>query len=444
MRITRTIVAVVVVLSAGALAGVANAVGSSPFTVVNGTIRPATGTPVPPSGTHATLWRDGSSATTTIEGSGRVVVGAIGDHCDGWPVVRVRVDGAAAGEVTIGSATDYGRHPVGPELGDGTRSVTVELVNDRFTAECDRNVHVAYARMETVPGGTDTRFAFAVVPDTQEEVLSAGDRRFRQRSDWLVANRSALDLRFATHIGDVVNFDTSDHVQYARARDALRPLETAGVPYSLAVGNHDGQVYGPDGKRRRPAGPLLRDTTVFNRYFTADRFGAVRGQFEAGKVDNAYATYPAGGVQWLVLTLEPWPRPEAVAWARDVVAAHPRHNVVVVTHHYLEADGTIGRSAGYGSTSPRHLFDNLISRYPNIRLVFSGHTGTAAHRVDTGAHGNRIHSFLQTFHSRRTNPVRLVEVDTAGDSLRTWIYAPHTAEAFPVHDRTLTNLRLIR
>ncbi|MEW2383531.1 metallophosphoesterase [Micromonospora sp. NPDC047707] len=301
----------------------------------------------------------------------------------------------------------------------------------------------------TLPTGTlrvaaDTRFGFAVVPDTQEEVLRADDPRFRQRSDWLVANRSALDLRFVTHIGDVVNFDTPDHVQYIRARDALRPLERARLPYSLAVGNHDGQVYGPDGKRRSPAGPLLRDTTVFNRYFTADRFGAVRGQFEAGKVDNAYATYEAGGVRWLVLTLEPWPRRAAVAWARNVVAANPRHNVVVVTHHYLEADGTIGRSPAHGSTSPQYLFDNLISRYPNVRLVFSGHTGSAAYRVDTGVHGNRIHSFLQAFHSRRTNPVRLVEVDTAADSLRTWIYAPRTAEAFPAHDRTLTGLRLIR
>ncbi|MER7456773.1 carbohydrate-binding domain-containing protein [Micromonospora sp. NPDC126480] len=441
MRITRTIVAVLVVVSAGGLAGVANAVGSSPFTVVNGTIQPATGTPVPPSGTHATLWRDESSASTTVQGAGRVVIGAIGDHCDGWPVVRVRVDGTVAGEATIGSATDYGAYAVGPALGDGTRTVTVELVNDRYTAECDRNVHVAYARMEAAPAPTDPRFSFAVLPDTQEEVVNAGDGRFWQRTDWLVANRSALDLRFVTHAGDVVKWDTPDHVQYVRARDALRPLEAAGVPYSLTVGNHDTQVYAPDGTVRRPAGPLLRDTTVFNRYFTA---GTVRGRFEAGKVDNAYATYQAGGVRWLLLTLEPWPRAAAVGWARDVVAAHPRHNVVVVTHHYLEADGTIGASAGYGSTSPRYLFDNLISRYPNIRLVFSGHTGTAAYRVDTGAHGNRIHSFLQTFHSRRTNPVRLVEVDVASDSLRTWIYAPHTAEDFPAHERTVSGLRLLR
>ncbi|MFV2101541.1 metallophosphoesterase [Micromonospora sp. LOL_024] len=440
MRFRRVIMAVVV-LAAGALAGAARE--ASPFTVVNGSIRPSTGTPEPPSGTHATLWHNASYATTTVRGAGRLVIGAIGENCDGWPTVRVSTSSGPLGEVTLTSGTDYGGYAVGPRLAEGRYDIRIELVNDRYTGECDRNAHLAYARLQP-PSPVDTTFGFAVVPDTQEEVLSAADTRLRQRVDWLVDQRTALDLRFVTHAGDVVNYDTPEHVQYERARTALRPLEAAGVPYTLAVGNHDTQAAGPDGELRSPAGELLRDTTVFNRYFTAERSGAVRGRFEAGKVDNAYVTYTAGGLRWLVLTLELWPRRAAVVWAQGVVAAHPRHNVLVVTHHYLESDGTIGRGSGYGSTSPQYLFDNLVRRYPNIRLVFSGHTGTAASRVDTGLHGNRIHSFLQTFHSRSTNPVRLVEVDTAADSLRTWIYAPHTDENFPAHDRWYPDLGLIR
>ncbi|GIJ78869.1 Calcineurin-like phosphoesterase [Micromonospora phaseoli] len=440
MRITRVIMAMVV-LSAGVLAGAARE--ASPFVVVNGSIQPSTGTPEPPSGTHATLWHNASYATTTVRGAGRLVIGAIGEHCDGWPTIRVSTTGGPIGEVTITSGTDYGGYALGPQLAEGRYDIRIELVNDRYTSECDRNAHLAYARMQPL-SPVDTTFGFAVVPDTQEEVLSATDTRLRQRVDWLVAQRSVLDLRFVAHVGDVVNYDTPDHVQYERARTALRPLEAAGVPYTLAVGNHDTQAAGPEGELRSPAGQLLRDTTVFNRYFTAGRFGAVRGQFEAGKVDNGYATYTAGGLRWLVLTLELWPRRAAVAWAQRVVAAHPQHNVLIVTHHYLESDATIGQGPGYGSTSPQYLFDNLVRRYPNIRFVFSGHTGTAASRVDTGEHGNRIHSFLQTFHSRRTNPVRLVEVDTAADSLRTWIYAPHTDENFPAYGRSYPDLGLIR
>ena len=43
-----------------------------------------------------------------------------------------------------------------------------------------------------------------------------------------MANRQKLDLRFVTHTGDVVNWDTPDHAQYKVAQDAMRPLEAAG------------------------------------------------------------------------------------------------------------------------------------------------------------------------------------------------------------------------
>src|SRR4051812_5142243 len=78
-----------VVLGAVGSVGVASAVTSatppaSQFTVFDGFLIPATGTPAPASGKHAALYRNTSYATTTISGSGRVVLGAIGSNCDGW------------------------------------------------------------------------------------------------------------------------------------------------------------------------------------------------------------------------------------------------------------------------------------------------------------------------------------------------------------------------
>ncbi|WP_309232045.1 carbohydrate-binding domain-containing protein [Micromonospora tarensis] len=441
-----TVAATVVAVAGGVFTGAtANAAEPSPFTVVEGAIRTATGTPVPASGTHASLWGNSSYATTTSTGSGRVLIGAIGDYCEGWPTVRVTVDGVSVGQTTIVSATSYGTYPVGAAVDAGQHTVRVQLVNDFRTDACDRNVHIAYARMETA-GATDTKFSFAVLPDTQQEVLNSGDTRFRNRTNWLVQNRSALDLRFVTHSGDVVNWDTPDHSQYVIARDAMRPIETAAIPYSLAIGNHDTQATGVGGSARDPAHTreLVRDTTVFNQYFTAGQYRAVKGQFEAGKVDNSYSTFAAGGAQWLVLTVELWPRVEAVNWAKNVVAANPRHNVIVVTHDYIDGNGAIEQSASYGATSPQYLFDNLIKQYANIRFVFSGHVGVAANRVDTGVNGNKIYSFLQTFHSNTTNPVRLVEVDTAANSLRTWIYAPYTNQSFTEYDRSFTGVGVVR
>ncbi|PWR10834.1 metallophosphoesterase [Micromonospora acroterricola] len=435
-----------VAVAGGALVGgAANAAEPSQFAVVDGAIRTATGTPVPASGTHASLWGNSSYATTSITGSGRVLIGAIGENCQGWPTVRVTVDGVSVGQTTVVSATSYGTYPVGAAVGAGQHTVKIQFINDFRADPCDRNVHVAYARMET-PGPTDTKFSFAVMPDTQQEVLNTGDSRFHNRTNWLVQNRSALDLRFVASSGDVVNWDTPDHSQYVIARNAMRPIETAGIPYSLAIGNHDTQATGVGGSARDPARTreLVRDTTVFNQFFTAGQYGAVKGQFEAGKVDNSYSTFEAGGVQWMVLTLELWPRVEAVSWAKGVVAAHPRHNVIVVTHDFIDGNGAIEQSASYGATSPQYLFDNLVKQYANIRFVFSGHVGVAGNRVDTGVNGNKIYTFLQTFHSNTTNPVRLVEIDTAANSLRTWIYAPYNNQSFTEYDRSFTGIGVVR
>ncbi|MDH2426567.1 carbohydrate-binding domain-containing protein [Sphaerisporangium sp. TRM90804] len=453
MRLRRTRSAILAVLAAVAVAGAAgtaasaNADAPSQFSVVNGAILPATGTPVPESGTQASLWGNASYATTTISGSGRVLIGAIAETCEARPTIRVTVDGEVAGASTIVSPTSYGTYPVGPALDEGRHTVKIEFINDLQTSACDRNVHLAYARMESPStSDDDTTFSFAVMPDTQQEVLNARDTRFRHRSEWLAANRSELDLRFVTHSGDVVNWDTPDHSQYAIAQDAMRPLEEAKVPYSLAIGNHDTQATGVGGSARDPSRTreLVRDTTVFNRYFTRERYGAVEGWFEDGKVDNSFSTYEAGGTRWLVMTLELWPRVEAVDWAKEVVASHPDHNVVVVTHDYIDGNGNIERSAGYGATSPQYLFDNLIKQYANVKFVFSGHVGIAGNRVDTGVHGNKIYTFLQTFHSSTTNPVRLVEIDTAADALRTWIYAPYTNESYTQYDRSIGDLGLVR
>jgi hypothetical protein len=261
-----------------------------------------------------------------------------------------------------------------------------------------------------------------------------------------VQNKSSLDLRFATHSGDVVDWDTPGHELYERASAAMRPLESAGIPYTLAIGNHDTAAVGVGGSAKTPGMTQIevRDTRTFNAYFNASRYTNVRGAYEAGKVDNIYTTYEAGGVKWMVLVLELWPRTGVVDWAKSVVAANPHHNVIVVTHDYLNGSGGIEQSnGGYGATSPQYLYDQVISKYPNIRMVLSGHTGVSGSRIDTGVNGNKIYSFLTTFHSETTNPVRLFTVDTKAGTIKTWVYAPRTNQTFADCSKTLTGVDFV-
>lgn len=275
----------------------------------------------------------------------------------------------------------------------------------------------------------DTKFSFAVLPDTQNEVMSASDTRFVNRTDWMVANRAKFDIRFSMSGGDVVSWDTPEHEQYVRAAAALKKLENAGMSYSLAVGNHDTAAVCPGGSAcpGESAAVNLRNTKTFNQYLSRGT-GMMEGQFEAGKVDNSYHTFIAGDVAWLVLNLELWPRQQAIDWAKTVVKTHPKHNVIIATHGYLKGTGAIDQTnGGYGSTTSQHLFDTLIKPNANVRMVICGHAGSHYWRIDKGSAGNRIDTFQTTFHSNTTNPVRIIEVDTSSTpTLTSRIYSPYT------------------
>lgn len=296
----------------------------------------------------------------------------------------------------------------------------------------------------------DGRFSMAIYPDTQLEVMNGTDKRLSNRNAYVAAQRTARDIRYVLHVGDVVCWDTAtdaapnDHRQYDWASREMRTLEDAGIPWATAIGNHDTYAVGPTGGSARPGvntSAAVRDTRTFNSYFSTARFGNISGAFEAGKVDNAFRLFTAGGKKWMVLNLELWPRAAAVTWAKGVVAAHPDHNVIVLTHSYLTGSGTIEQSnGGYGATSPQYVYDNLIKQYPNIKLVFSGHVNTSAVRSDTGVAGNKIVSVLTAFHSATSNEVRFVEIDTTKGTLRTDIYAPWTQAALPTYDASVSGM----
>ncbi|MCP2171255.1 metallophosphoesterase [Terracoccus luteus] len=380
----------------------------------------------------------GTLSAAPEPGTGLVPVTRLLRESDGQYLYRTTADGVAAavaaGYVSQGTAfhaaTTGGSclRPV-TELvkGEAHRYVSTPAERSSLVASGWRNAGVVFH----LGRGTLARvFTVAVIPDTQQETKTPGDPRFLDRSRWLVANRDRLGLAFVTHTGDVTDWDTPDHYMYATASAALTPLDGV-VPYSLSIGNHDTAAVGPGGSAADPTMTkvLVRDTRTFNAYLGRGT-AALGGRFEAGKVDNTYSTFSAGGLRWLVLNLELWPRAEAVAWAKGVVAAHPRHNVIVNTHSYLDATGALVQSAGYGATSPQYLYDQLVSTSPNVKIVVSGHTGTSFARVDRTPSGNVVNSFLLAMHDGRTNPVRLLEVNTTTDEVASYVYGPYTSTVF--------------
>ena len=270
-------------------------------------------------------------------------------------------------------------------------------------------------------------FTLAVVPDTQQDV-TGNPAHFNDRLQWLADHKDALNLKVVLHVGDLTNWDTPDHGHFVRASAGLEILDKAAISYAIAVGNHDTAAV-KEGGSAAPGNvnANLRITATYNRYFPAERFLNLKGVFEPGKMDNAYHEFSAGGLNWLVINLELWPRTSVVDWAKTVVQNHPHHNVILLTHSHLTDRSTIEPTkGGYGDNSPQYVFDQLLKPYSNIRLVFCGHTGNHGYRTDPGANGNTIYQFLQCFHDRATNPTRLLEIDTVKGTLKSQVYCPAT------------------
>lgn len=271
------------------------------------------------------------------------------------------------------------------------------------------------------------KFTLVVLPDSQIAVRARPELTISQM-EWIVKNREALNIPFVISVGDVVDWDTPDHEQWITASRCYDVLDRAGVPYAIAVGNHDTAAVKVGGSAAPgDVNANLRDTTQFNRFFPVARFTAQQGRMEEGKSDNAWYAFRAGGADWLVLALELWARPAPVEWAGSVLAAHPHHNVIVVTHSHLTSKGAImPGNGGYGDQSPQAIFDQLIKRHANVRLVLSGHVGGSAWRDDEGEHGNRIHQVLQCYQNRDAGGgyLRLLEIDTAGRRIAARMYSP--------------------
>ena len=123
-----------------------------------------------------------------------------------------------------------------------------------------------------------------------------------------------------------------------------------------------------------------RDTTDLQRLLQRRRATPrCGGAFEAGKVDNIYSLYEAGGVKWMVLVLELWPRKAAVDWAKSVVASHPDHNVIMVTHDYLDGAGGLGQNGRlrrHQPAVPVRQPDQPVPEHQDDRA--RGHVGCAA------------------------------------------------------------------
>jgi len=174
------------------------------------------------------------------------------------------------------------------------------------------------------------------------------------------------------------------------------------VPYSVAVGNHD-LFNGGDTEDR------AESVKIYNQYFPPSRYECTEwygGHMGEGN-ENSFSFFKAGGMEFMVLSLEYYPRDTVLAWANQVVSENE-------DHAYMSIDDTrIGEDSNWGPQSHtisrddgnhgEEMWEEFVKFHPNFFLVLSGHAlGDGVGRLtSTGVEGNEVHQLLANYQARQ-------------------------------------------
>ena len=281
-------------------------------------------------------------------------------------------------------------------------------------------------------GAGEDSFAIVVLPDTQYYARSYPDILGAQVR-WIEDQHDRDGIALVAHEGDIV--DADEPAQWQRAAASLHELDGV-VPYVLSAGNHD----------YRRVGSHIERTTSINSYFSPAAVGGLvsdAGTYQPGRVENSYVVLAVPGGPWLLLSLEFGPRDAVLAWAQSILRRYPSVPAIVLTHAYLDADGSrFDHVARHDQPWNPHryfvedepgavndgeeIWQKLVSRNDNVRLVICGHAlddgigrltsrrpdGTAVHQIlanfQTGALGGGGYLRIMRFTPR----ARTVAVQT--------------------------------
>jgi hypothetical protein len=275
------------------------------------------------------------------------------------------------------------------------------------------------------------------LPDTQN-YSSDFPEIFTAQTNWVVANRDTLGIRFVSHYGDIVN--NADRVlQWDRADISMRVLDDSGLAYGVCLGNHDFLASGGSGQPFIPELYLSR--------FGPSRFaGALfyKGASPSGL--SSYQHFSAGGVDFLALHLACDMPIAELAWAQGVLDTNKRRCVMVTTHRYMQdaEDYTSGvplvSSGRYpsiwysfeGVYHPQGIQSNeawmwFLRKNTNIFLINCGHFHEEFRQVSQNVAGKPVHEVLADYQDDPNGGdgwLRIMKFDTVSGTIDVDTYSP--------------------
>lgn len=387
------------------------------------------GAPVDASGLVAHWPMDDEPGTAVAE----LVAGHIGE--------RIGTTWQPGGRPTRSSVRPAVPVPLGPTLSSPADQTELEVAT--FDADGDALRVEFFGRMlpQVEP------FSVVVLPDTQyycEETNGAVAEMFYEQTQWIVENAELYDIRAVLHVGDLVDNGHQSVGEWLIAQSAVETLEQSlpdhpsGIPYGIAIGNHD-----------QAENSLPGETQFYNQYFGIDRFEgrAYYGGHFGDRNDGSFITFSAGQLDFLAVFVEydqagepegnAGPDPEVLAWARRVVADHPDHLAIAVGHSCLSGTGPESGNPTVDTpfSSQGRIRYEALRGEPNLRMLVCGHVEDEGRRTDVAA--STVHTLLSDYQfddHGGSGKLRLMTFDPTAGELEVRTYSPYYDQWYETDD----------
>jgi hypothetical protein len=344
-------------------------------------------------------------------------------------------------------------------------------------------------------------FSIVAIPDTQYYGGSDVSFVYADQMNWIKNNAAAYNIKLVLGLGDIVDNgggtgcttalpNEPSTALWQNASNAVGILDSANIPYMMTIGNHDYDCHNDI--------PEPRTAANFNQYFGPSRYAnkswftaGQHGWYETGSNENFYNTFVINGRDFLVLSLEFFPRTVVLNWANTVVSAFPNHEVIVIMHAFLNYDtsGSPGSASRLGNgmsdsaatyypgfatsgiaNNGSDMWTKFVSLHPNIRTVLSGHirlpspgtyavndplnkTGVAPYPASNGAGrrsdlnntGHRVNQLLSDYQGQGLSGyfgygyLRIYTFDDVADTLKAQTFSPAIASDSTAIETMMTN-----
>jgi hypothetical protein len=358
----------------------------------------------------------GTTATNSVAGgiAGTLVNGPL--WADGYPF--------PAAPVNLPPAAPTATMPTNGASGLALSPTLAVTVSDPET----NTLTVTFYGRLAGGGAVGEDFTFVALPDTQNYSASASGGSpavFTNQTQWIVSNRAARNIPYVAHLGDTVNDgdNNGNDIQWQAATNAMYRLGDAlitslpdGIPYGVAVGNHDqSPLYDPNGT-----------TTFFNQYFGTNYFrgrGYYGGNYGTNN-DNHYDLFSAGGMDFIVVYLEydagMTTASPALVWANSLLQTYADRRAIVVSH-WIVNTGFNATFSGQGQA----IYDGLKAN-TNLFLMLCGHVPGEGQRTNT-YQGRIVWSLLSDYQGRTAGGngwLRLYEFSPNNNVIHVKTYSP--------------------